>query len=583
MSWIDRLNDLPSLFDAMSQGLMVTDASARPGLINAAARRMLALAPIQMNTDYPGREEVDKVLASGLPVAVELDPGTGNTVVACFEPIMKDLRVAGAIGVFHDRSELDVLISRLGLANRDSMVLEAILSPSHDGLWLMDHNGIVILINRGAECIHELKKAEVIGKNIDQLKEMRVIGRSITREVFRHQASVTINQQLPRLNKEILVTAYPVFNERGELRFVVVVDRDVTELNRLRRELKASQELNERFRTTLPELLDSRSLIENGVIVSRAMKEVYVRAMKAARSDSTILLEGESGVGKGFMAKRIHQASSRRNGLFVQLDCGAVPASLIDSELFGYEKGAFTGARTEGKAGFMEAADGGTLFLDEISVLPTGAQVKLLRFLDEGEFVRVGGIRTRRSDARIIAAANRHLQEMVDSGEFRQDLFFQLNVVPITIPPLRERADALPRLIKHFLSLINAKNKTTKTINPRAAASLCRYSFPGNVRELINLIEQMVVLSPGQVIEPEEVPSHVREGTTPAVWTEGQGWNLRQTLDRLEKEMLYRAIKRFGSQRKAAIQLGVDPSTLARKAKKHGIRHELIIHRPTDG
>jgi len=315
------------------------------------------------------------------------------------------------------------------------------------------------------------------------------------------------------------------------------------------------------------------------VIRNEAMHQAFDRAMKVAQVDSTVMIQGESGGGKGFFARLIHRASKRKDGPFIRVDCGAIPESLIESELFGYEDGAFTGARSKGKPGHFEIAEEGTLFLDEVGGLPLNVQIKLLRFLEEKEVIRVGGTTTKRINTRVISASNQDLEEMVSQGRFRKDLFFRLNVIPLHIPPLRERVDEIPALINFFLKRCNDKCSANKLILPKAVDRLCRYSFPGNIRELANLMEQLVVLTPGKRIEIKDLPSHILMGESKMnLGLSGDDWNLPKTMARLEKEMILRALKVYGSQRKAAVPLNIDQSTLARKVKRYGIRTDAIVH-----
>ncbi|MEJ2170218.1 MAG: sigma 54-interacting transcriptional regulator, partial [Desulfobacterales bacterium] len=232
--------------------------------------------------------------------------------------------------------------------------------------------------------------------------------------------------------------------------------------------------------------------------------------MRIARVDSSVLITGESGVGKGLIAGLIHDASARAERPLIHINCGTIPDNLIEAELFGYEKGAFTGAKQQGKAGYFEMADGGTLFLDEIGELPLALQVKLLHFLETGEVVRIGSTRSRRIDARILTATNRNLERMVADGGFRKDLFFRLKVVPLAIPPLRQRVEDIPPLIGVFLDKFNRKCGVRKTISSAAADCLRHYPYPGNVRELANLIEQLVVLTPGDRIDSGDLPAAVQ-------------------------------------------------------------------------
>jgi PAS domain S-box-containing protein len=457
--------------------------------------------------------------------------------------------------------------------------LDAIIDSSYDGLWICNGEGRVVRVNKASEEINGIKAEQVLNRKMEDLVKEGLIDRSVTMEVLQTGSTVTMIQYL-RNGKQILVTGNPVFDENGRISLVVVNDRDISELNRLRSELDRTRALSREYHDELSQLYEKKRIYSDLIIRTETMNRVFNTAMKVARVDSTVLIQGESGVGKGLFAGLIHKASEKKNGPFIRVDCGAIPESLIESELFGYEGGAFTGARTKGKPGRFEMAERGTLFLDEIGELPLNIQVKLLRFLEEGEIVPIGGTRSKKIDARIIAATNRDLERMVEQKAFRRDLFFRLNVVPLQIPPLRERKEAIPSLIHHFLEKFNNKCGADKIILPPAIDCLCRYPFPGNIRELANLMEQLVVLSPTRNISEEDLPFHVREAHDGALkaMPSGIGWNLREATENVEKEMITKALKVFGSQRKASGPLGVNQSTLARKAKKYGIRTDAILH-----
>jgi len=461
-----------------------------------------------------------------------------------------------------------------GLAKK----LDAIIDSSFDGLWICDGEGKVIRINRASEIINDVKAEQVIGKKMETLIQEGLIDRSVTIEVLKKKTSVSIIQQL-RNKKQILVTGNPVFDEQGNLELVVVNERDITTLNRLRNELEQSRALASRYRSELSLSRQYKRLLSKIIIRDEAMRRIFEVCMRAAQVKSTVLIRGESGVGKGFFAKLIHLASPRKEGPFIRVNCASIPESLIESELFGYDRGAFTGARVEGKPGHFELAEGGTLFLDEIGDLPLNVQVKLLRFLEENEMIRVGGTVPKKVDTRIIAATHRNLEEMVKKGEFRKDLFFRMNVIPIYIPPLRERREEIPSFVQFFLEKVNRENRTNKVILSRAIDCLRQYPFPGNIRELANLVEQLVVLTQNRHIGAEHLPAHVRQ---PEInigrLTEGEDMNLSRAVQRLEKIMITRALKSCGTQRKAARLLGIDQSTLARKAKRYGIRSHVILH-----
>jgi len=454
----------------------------------------------------------------------------------------------------------------------------AIIDSSYDGLWICDHEGKVIRINSASEKINGIKAGQVLGKKMDDLVREGLIDRSVTLEVLKARTAITIIQKL-RNGKQILVTGNPFFDDQGEISLVVVNERDITELDSLRNELEESRALARRYRMELSQIISKKDFLSQMVIRNESMHQVFDRAIKVAQVDSTVVMKGESGVGKGLFARLIHRASKRKDGPFILVDCGAIPESLIESELFGYEDGAFTGARTKGKPGHFEIAEGGTLFLDEVGDLPLNVQVKLLRFLEGNEVVRVGGTSTRKINTRVISASNQDLEEMVAQGRFRKDLFFRLNVIPLYIPPLRERTDEIPALINFFLKQCNDKFSTNKLILPRTVDRLCRYSFPGNIRELANLVEQLVVLAPGKHIDLKDLPSHILRNESKAnPDLSGDEWNLPKAVAKLEKEMIFRALKVYGSQRKAAGPLSIDQSTLARKAKRYGIRIDAIMH-----
>ena len=334
------------------------------------------------------------------------------------------------------------------------------------------------------------------------------------------------------------------------------------------------KEENRMLKESLGEHFDRRNIIGQSPAITRLLETVA----QVAPSEATVLITGESGTGKSLIADVIHRASNRAGGSLIQINCGAIPESLIEAELFGYEQGAFTGARSQGKPGYFEMAHGGTLLLDEVGELPLNVQVKLLRFLENNQVVRVGATTPRKLDVRVVAATNRDLESMVNAGTFRKDLFFRLNVVPLKIPPLRKRADDIPPLIHFFLKQFNAKCHTDKSLSPAALDCLRNFSYPGNIRELANLIEQLVVLTPTDRIGLEDLPAAVRQNEPdPCLFPETE-WNLGNVVQGVEKNLIINALKACGSQRQAAKLLNIDHSTLSRKIKRYKIDHGAIIH-----
>jgi transcriptional regulator with PAS, ATPase and Fis domain len=306
--------------------------------------------------------------------------------------------------------------------------------------------------------------------------------------------------------------------------------------------------------------------IDRIILESSAMRTVAERALQFAQVDSPVLIMGETGTGKTCFSRIIHQASSRAGAPLREVNCGAIPAELMESELFGYARGAFTGAEAKGKSGLVELADGGTLLLDEIGDLPLLLQVKLLQFLEAGEVWPVGASKPRRVDVRVIAATNADLADMVERGVFRRDLFYRLNVLGIHVPPLREHPEDIPALIDMMSRRLETRTGRRLTLAAEALELLARYPFPGNIRELWNVVERLAVLSRGDVVEVSELPPDI----TRAAVTQGipdTRTNLRQMLRNVEAGIVREALERYGSQTKAARHLGVGQATIARKAR----------------
>jgi len=317
----------------------------------------------------------------------------------------------------------------------------------------------------------------------------------------------------------------------------------------------------------LREQLDSKFGMENIIGSSPEMQQVFDTVRQVAASRATVLIQGESGTGKELIAKAIHRLSPRKNGAFIPVHCAALSSSLLESELFGHEKGAFTGA-AERRKGRFEMADGGSLFLDEIGEIDASVQVKILRALEERRFERVGGQESIDVDARLIAATNRDLKKMVADGTFREDLYYRLYVVVIHLPALRERKSDIPLLLKHYLDVFNQENgRAVEGFSPDALDLLTAYRWPGNVRELRNLVEQTVVMSRSQRIGVRDLPLHIREtgGTGGPVQME------RGTLEDMEKQAIQQALREAGGNRtRAAERLGISRRTLHRKIAEYG-------------
>src|SRR4030043_131800 len=311
---------------------------------------------------------------------------------------------------------------------------------------------------------------------------------------------------------------------------------------------------------------------------SKAMQEVYKLIGQVAESDVTVLIRGESGTGKELVARAIYQHSHRKDAPFLAINCAAIPETLLESELFGHEKGAFTGA-TQKRIGRFEEADGGSIFLDEIGDLSPGTQVKLLRILQDKEFQRLGSNFSLKTDVRVITATHRNLEEAIKTGLFREDLYYRLNVISITLPPLRERREDIPLLIDYFLKKYSKENqKSISDISKEARFLLLRYPYPGNVRELEHLIERAVVLCRGEVITTQDLPFHLKEEKPEKLWESSKKTkSLPESLEEIERDSILKALHQHqGVQTKAAESLGISERGLRNKMKKYGIRFEEV-------
>jgi len=339
-------------------------------------------------------------------------------------------------------------------------------------------------------------------------------------------------------------------------------------IQRVEREVGLDQENRE-----LKEQLREKFKVDFIVSASRQMEEALNLVGRVSRSSATILILGESGTGKELIARAIHYSSPRADKPFVKVNCAALPENLLESELFGHEKGAFTGAVAR-RIGRFELADQGSIFLDEIGDLSPSLQMKLLRVLQEKEFERVGSNQTIRSDVRVIAATNRNLEEAIQKGTFREDLYYRLNVVTISLPPLRERKEDIPLLVEHFLKKYNRENKKKVTsLSKEGRDLLRRYDYPGNVRELENIVERAVVLCRGDTLTTQDLPLNLREGKAEAVLERDRGTqSLPGTLEEIERQLILKALERSGGvQTKAAEELGISERVLRYKMKKYSL------------
>lgn len=499
---------------------------------------------------------------------------TGNNIklYANINPIQAKNQIIGAICTFQESSEFDKIAEKLESYKKMNRMINSMFDSSHDGLFITNGNGDIIRCNKSSEKLIGHKQEDIIGKNIKDLVELGYIDKSVTLDVLDKKTSITMLQKI-RGDRDIIVTGTPVFNEKKEIEYVLTNERDITELNKMKIQLRNLQG------TDIGSYLLNAGDDNQVIAEDQKTQKLYQMAKIAAQYDSTVLIQGETGVGKSNIARFIHNQSKRKDNQFVHVNCGSIPQQLIESELFGYIKGAFTGADPAGKFGLFHAAHKGTIFLDEITEIPLEFQVKLLKIIESQEIRRVGDNNMFKVDVRIIAASNNNVQNMVLENSFREDLFYRLNVIPINMPPLRMRKNDIMPLIQLAIEKFNDKYKERKNISPEGLSLLYDYYYPGNIRELENIVERLMVFSVQDIIDENEVyqilyghadihqDRNTKEGT------------LKELLDEYEMSIIRDAINKYGSKVKAAHNLGVNYSTIVRKCQKYALNNrDLIVH-----
>lgn len=490
-------------------------------------------------------------------------------------PIKIGNNLIGAVAIFQDIEDLENIVNELETVKELNENLDAIIESSSDGIFVCDGKANVLRINRAYDEITGLDTSDFYGKNMADLVTGGFFSESVTLIVLKKKEPMSIIQKTST-GKSLLATGRPVFDDKGEISRVVTSVRDITDLYDLQHRLAESKKITEQYRMELDSLRIKRVKNIEGLIVgSEKMHQLVDIAIRLAKVDSSILITGESGTGKDLVAGIIHKYSAREKGPFIKVNCGAIPANLLESELFGYEEGAFTGARKGGKPGYFEMAEGGILFLDEIGELPYDLQSKFLRVLQHTDFNRVGGQRFIKSNVRVLAATNRDLLEMVHTRTFREDLYYRLNVVPLYLPPLRERVEDVQFLVSHFLKFFNDSYNMTKRISPDVVDIFEKYNWPGNVRELRNLVERMIVMSPEEVITRLDLPESICKndicGETGGITVPGI-IPLKEALESVEKQLIEKVYERFPNTREMAKSLKISAPSIVRKAAKYGIK-----------
>ena len=451
--------------------------------------------------------------------------------------------------------------------------LQIIFNQSADGLLLCSGQGKILVANKAAEKFNATPAAELIGKNVRTLVEEGRIDRSATQEVIDSRRQVSVIQKSPDTEHTLLVTGTPIFDDDRNVAYVVVNERDISLIESMRQELEQARQESERMRNELSEMA-LLELKDNDIVAqSDSMKHTLRLAFKLAGIDaSNILIQGESGTGKGLLAKFIHKHSSRSDQSFIQINCAALPENLLEAELFGYVKGAFTGASEKGKVGLFELAANGTLFLDEIGEMSLAVQAKLLKYLDDQEIMPLGGTEPKKINCSIVAATNRDLEQLTREKRFRLDLLHRLKTFVLPIPPLRDRPEDILELVRLCLKKYNKQYNRRTYIGYEAFERFKKYQFPGNVRELINMVKQAVVMCDKRLLDEYLIHSLSWSAAVKTGFrSEEKTKSLPEKMDDLEYELLNEAVKACRSTRQMASVLGISQPTVVRKIKKHGL------------
>ena len=462
-------------------------------------------------------------------------------------------------------------VSPAKFINQNYDTLLEIVNCINVGIYITDKNGMTLLVNDESVKTGGLGRDELVGKYMEDLVREGYVTESASLKAIASRSEESILQEL-RDDGQVYITGMPlIIND--ELEIVVCTERDITETMKLKEILEEKDRINKKYERELEYLRKQSLLADQGIIFkSKTMSNLIDMALRIAKWETTVLITGESGTGKEVMASFIYQNSHRSEKPFIKVNCSAIPENLVESEFFGYEKGAFTGAKNEGKSGLFELANEGTLFLDEIGELSLPMQAKLLRVIQEREIMRVGGTQTIPINVRLIAATNVNLKKAIIEGKFREDLYYRLNIIPIEIPPLRNRKDDIPPLALDFIHQFNTKYVQKRKIRRETIQVLMDYEWPGNIRELKNIIERIMLTTDGEEITASQIRKQINQDETSCQMIGiDNSLSLQEQVDRFEKNLLETILLQSRSAYEASKILRVNRSTISKKIKKFGI------------
>ena len=574
------IND-KDIVNCLSSGIIATDHHGIITHINQESEKKLGITARTLigkniSKTLPAfHPAITECLQSGTPLINQPIEVAQEQLVIHVNPVHRGQEIVGAVLNFHLPDTFEVSARQSEIYKELNRQLTTIIGASSDGIWVCNAEGAVVTINSASESLNGIKAKDVIGKNITELLDNKSFDQLVTTKVLKSGKQETIVQHIKKTNRVLLCTGTPARDENGDIVLIVVNERDMTELENLRNKFDQNQKLTEKFKEELSELT-LRELEHNTIIADSApMKHILQKSLKLAHlGASNILILGASGTGKGLLAKSIHKNSNRRDNPFVEINCAAIPENLLEAELFGFEKGAFSGAAEVGKVGLFELAQGGTLFLDEIGDMPINLQTKLLKYLDDKQFRRLGGTKSIKVECATISATNRDLQDRVKNNLFREDLFYRLSSFTLEIPSLCDRRDDIPGLVKFYLEKYNKKYNRSTHASSKVIAHLQNYSFPGNVRELKSIIENGVVLCEEATLD--NYLANIERNRTPLLPDfdlppSSNQIDLSATLNEVEKQLLLKARQHCKTTRQMSTFLNICQSTVVRKMQKHAL------------
>ncbi|WP_245552913.1 sigma 54-interacting transcriptional regulator [Brevibacillus massiliensis] len=570
-----KLQQLNQIFNSSGTGIITTNSNFEITFMNETAEQILGLSKsVLLYRNYKTLLSMDKDLEEilsgkqllSIKSSINFKQISGN-----FSPLHENGKIIGIVHIFSPREQHEEAVKELEMVRNLNDDLQVIYSSANEQIIVVNHLGEIVRMAGTflQEFWQEDSPEELVGKDVHQLEKDGIFQPNIVDLCLVQKKKLSMIQE-SRSGRKIWSVATPVFHE-DRVEKVVILSRDITEINELRAELELAKRKSKEYKQELDELLTRQDIQRKLVFRSQVMERLVDELKHISRVDSTVLLIGESGVGKEVFAQAIHEYSPRKNEPFIRVNCGAIPENLMESELFGYEKGAFTGADQRGKPGLFELAHRGSIFLDEVTELPYNMQVKLLRVLQEREVMRVGGVKTVSVDVRVIAATNQNIKQLVAQQKFREDLYYRLHVIPLEIPPLRARRLDIVPLSIHFLQQFNELHKLDKRLTREALEVLEGYDWPGNIRELQNVIERLMVTTRADVISQEDVLSNLYGGLArdrekkPLVQ---EIMPLKEAVEEVESQLISMALKKYGTAYKVAEVLGVSPATVSRRMQK---------------